>query len=344
MASGLAAYDEFVRGIPKGSPREAYLLYGEEELLVEEALDAVLDASLAGEERQFNLDVLRAGEMDIREILSICTAFPMMAERRVVVLRDTEKLSARELELLAGYLEHPSPSTCLVLIAAKADMRKKPFHSFRKTFPVLECKPLYEDQAARWVESRVRSAGKTITEDAIRLLVAYVGTSLRALDGELAKLVLFVGVRSEIRADDVGAVVGVSREFSIFELQRALGAGDAPGAVSLLERLLDGGESPAFLLVMLTSYFVALWKVQELRRKDAPRAAIAAEIRVNPYFLNEYITGSQRYSGRQIEEALCRLADADAALKGTQAEARQILHTLLARLLSEKSTDSQALA
>jgi DNA polymerase-3 subunit delta len=224
------------------------------------------------------------------------------------------------------------------------DRRKKPFHSIRKTFPVLECKPLYEDQAPRWVETRARTSGKTIDQEAVRLLVAHVGTSLRALDGELAKLVIFAGAREAISADDVAAVVGVSREFSVFELQRVLGTGDTARAVSILEHLLDGGESPTFLLVMLTSYFVALWKVHELRRKEAPRGSIAAEIRVSPYFLQEYLAGAQRFPAPEIEEALCRLAEADAALKTTQADPRQVLHTLLARLLNGKRTNSQAFA
>jgi len=344
MASGLASFDEFVQSLPQGAPQTVYLLHGEEEFLLEQAVEAVLDVALPPAQRQFNFDVLRAGEMDIREILSICASFPMMADRRVVVLRDVDKLNARELELLTVYLEHPSPTTCLLLVASRVDMRKKPFNSLRKAYPVLECKPLYEDQAPRWIEERVRSAGKTIDMDAVRLLVAYVGTSLRALDAEAAKLILFAGTRDAISADDVGSVVGVSREFSVFELQRALGMVDTPRAVSILERLLEGGESPTFLLVMLTSYFVALWKIHELKRKETPRTAIASEIRVNTYFLKEYLAGAQRYTGAEIEEALCLLAEADTALKTTQTDPPQVLHTLLARLLNGKKANSQALA
>ena len=183
---------------------------------------------------------------------------------------------------------------------------------------MLECKPLYENQAPRWVETRAKSAGKTISADAARLLVAYVGTSLRILDGELGKLYLYTRGRDAIATEDVASVVGLSREFSVFELQRALGTADAPRAVSILEHLLDGGENPSFLLVMLTSYFVTLWKLHELKRKDTPPGAIASELRVNPYFLREYLTGAETFTGAEIEEVLCRMAEADAALKSTQ--------------------------
>jgi DNA polymerase-3 subunit delta len=171
-------------------------------------------------------------------------------------------------------------------------------------------------------------------QEAARLLVAHVGTSLRTLDGELSKLVLFVGARDSVSADDVASIVGISRDFSVFELQRALGSGDGARAVSILEHLLDGGENPGFLLVMLTSYFVALWKVHELTRTETARGAIAAEIRVSPYFVQEYLAGARRFSVPAIEDALCSLAEADTALKTTQANPRQILHPLLARLLS----------
>ena len=135
VASGRSAFDEFVQSIPTGAPKEVYLLYGEEDFLVEQALEAVLAATLSPADRQFNLDVVRAGDMDIREVLAMCASFPMMADRRVVVLRDVDSLNARELELLSAYLESPSPTTCLVLIAGSVDMRKKPFHTLRKDIP-----------------------------------------------------------------------------------------------------------------------------------------------------------------------------------------------------------------
>ena len=91
-----------------------YLLHGGEDLLIEEATNAILDAALTRDERGFNLDVLYGGEADARDVVSHASSFPMMAERRVVVVREVDKLA--QAEILANYIERPLPSTCLVLV------------------------------------------------------------------------------------------------------------------------------------------------------------------------------------------------------------------------------------
>ena len=179
MAKDASTSPELFASLARGAVAPVYLLYGEEDLLVEEALDAILQAALEGDGRTFNLDVLRGGETDGRDIVERASSFPMAGGRRVVVVREADRLPAHDCEILAAYVGEPSPSTCLVLVAVKPDMRKKPFATVKRSGGALECKRLYEDKIPPWIVEAVRKGGYRIEPEAAKLLAAYTGTSPR---------------------------------------------------------------------------------------------------------------------------------------------------------------------
>ncbi len=324
---------ELTAALAKGEPASVYLLHGEEDFLVEEALRAILDAAVHPDQRGFNLDTFRGGEEDGRHIAAVASAFPLMADRRGVILREVERCSAKDLEAVGAYLEAPSPTTVFVIVATSADLRKRPYTVARKIGVVVECKPLYGNHIPGWIAARAAASGWEITPEAARVLQAYVGTSLRALDNELEKLYTYLGKKRTIGADEVAEVVGLSREFSIFELQRAIGHRDAGRALEIGEHMLDGGETLTFILVMLTSYFVSLLKVQELKRKGTSDRDISSEIRVTSFFVREYIDAAAGFSQREVENAFCRLARADERMKTSGEDHRQILSSTIVSLV-----------
>lgn len=333
MAKEGTTYEDLLAGLARKQFAPVYLLYGEEDFLAAEALHAIIDAALTPEERGFNLDVMNGGESDTRDILAHASSFPMMAERRVVVVKDADKFSPKELELLANYVEQPSPTTALVLVATKPDMRKKPFPSIKKAGTVVEFKRPYENQIPAWITARVQKQGRQIAPDACKLLSAYVGASLREIQNEIDKLAIYLGDKKSITVDDVAAVVGMSKEFTVFELQKAIGTKDIRRSTEIMERMLDAGESVPFIIVMLTSYFITLWKLADIQRKGGSNSDMASEARVNPYFLKEYLEVLHRYSGGEIERAFGLLAGADEQIKTTSTDPRQVMTSLIVRLI-----------
>jgi DNA polymerase-3 subunit delta len=333
MAGGGLSFDDLDAALRGGTLASLYLFHGEETLLVDEAVQRVVDTAMGDADRAFNLDVLSGSENDARDIVSRASSFPMMSERRVVVVRDVERMDGKGLELLTHFVENPSPTTCLVLVAAKADMRKKPFTTIRKNGVVMEFKALYDNQLPAWIEKRVLRLGKTIAPEAGKLLAAYVGSSLRALDNEIDKLMLFIRDRTSISADDVAAVVGFTREFSVFELQKAVGAKNLPRAVEIMERMIDAGAGLPFVFTMLTSYYATLWKLADLRRRGVAERELAGEAGINPYFVREYLEALRQHGVGEIEQAFSHLAEADEQSKTGSRDPRQIMHLLLIRLI-----------
>ncbi|HTY60047.1 MAG TPA: DNA polymerase III subunit delta, partial [Bacteroidota bacterium] len=241
-----------------GDIAPVYLLYGEEDLLVEEALDAVLNAALPGSDRAFNLDVVSGGDTDGVEIVARASSFPMTGDRRVVVVREADRLSAHDCELLAAYAEEPSASSCLLLVGTKPDMRRKPFAALKKAGRALECKRLYENQVPAWIATEVGRGKRHIEPEAAKLLPAYVGTSLREIRNELEKLYVYIGARKEITSGDVSALVGMSREFTPFELQKAVGRKEISRAMTILQEFLGAGGGVPLVIATMTNYFLTL--------------------------------------------------------------------------------------
>jgi DNA polymerase-3 subunit delta len=303
-----------------------YLFSGAESLLMEEAIQRVVDAAVPENARPFNLDFLSGADDDIRDILARASAFPMMTERRVVVVRDADRFGERALELLAHYIDQPSPTTVLLLAGTKPDLRRRAFAALKKKGLLCPFDELRDYQLPEWIERRVEKRGGTIEGEAARLLATYVGSSLRDIDNELDKLFLYMGERTAITRNDVAAVVGFSREYNVFELQNAIGRRDAGRAVEILERMLEANEPVPLIISSLTNYFAKLWLISDQIRRGTNPQEVAALARIPPYYMKDYLQALERYSPDEIEESFHRLALADQQFKTTGADVKSILH------------------
>jgi DNA polymerase-3 subunit delta len=308
-----------------------YFFHGAEDFLIDEGVRLIVDHALDPSMRSFNLDVLYGGKTDAREVVAHASAFPMMSDRRIVVVREFEKLVVSESskEILSAYIQRPLESTVFVMVALQADLRRKPFTDLRKRAATIECKPLWDNQVHGWIADRIRQMGKTANPEACRLLQAYAGNSLRVLQSELEKLFTYVSDRKTITPEDIAAVVGASKGYTVFDLQNAIGAKDMRTATRILERMLQGGQSPQMIIVMLTRFFTQLWKLHELRRRKAPESEIAGQLGVNPYYVKEYLSFQQRFTESEVELAFRALLEADTVLKTTSRDAKIVLDLVL---------------
>jgi|WetSurMetagenome_2_1015567.scaffolds.fasta_scaffold81713_2 DNA polymerase III subunit delta len=330
MAREGPTLDDLRQALKQKTFSPVYLFHGEEDLLAEEATAMVIAAALSPEERGFNLDILYGAEADARDIASHASSFPMMAARRVVVVRELDRLPNKE--LLSGYLEHPSETTCLILQTVKADFRKKPYTVAKRNGMAIEFKPLYDSQIPAWITTQVTAQGRTIDQDAARMLATYVGQSLREIRNEIEKLLLYAGERKEIHLDDVQAVVGASREYNIFELQRAVGSRQVARAVTIIDRMLEAGEAPVWIVMMLTRFFSILWRVHEMRRRGVPAQDQAAEAGLAPFQMREFTEAAVHHDPADVERSFSALIDADEQLKSTATDPRLVMEVLVVLL------------
>lgn len=333
MAKEGPTLDDLLAALAQRQFSPVYLFYGEEDFLIEEATDAVIEAALTTQERGFNLDKMYGAEADPRDVISHASSFPMMSERRVVVVREVEKLA--QPELLADYIENPLASTCLVLTSSKPDFRRKPFVTAKKHAFVLECKPLWDNQIPSWVARRVKKSGREISPEAASLLPAYLGSSLRDIVNALEKVYLYTGDRKMISADDVTAVVGVSREFGVFELQWAIGMKETQKATDILHHMLEQGEQPVLIVAVLTRFFQTLWKLLDVRRRGVQGNQQYAQAGIFSY-AEKYSQAAGRFTMEEIEDAFIALAELDEQLKTSAGGPHLLLQAFIVRATTRR--------
>lgn len=327
---------EVFEHIASHSVQSLYLFFGEEDFLIDECVEALISALVPQEMRAFNVDVVDAEKVTAKDLLSLASAYPMMNERRVVVVRDFGKLTSTEKgrEILSSYISQPPETTCFIMVCGKKpDFRMKPYGDLKRRNLVYEFPRLYENQVPSWIETRCKQAGKYIDAEAIQLLVSIVGSSLRSLHNELEKVFTFIGEKERITENDISKVVGFVKGTTIFDLQNALGKQDAANAFNILHRMLDAGESPQGMIVMLTRYLFTLMKVKELRLAGKTDGELATELKVPQFFLKDYTTPAERLSFCELERSLVHLRDADLQLKTSAADASHVMEMLVYSLL-----------
>jgi DNA polymerase-3 subunit delta len=308
-----------------------YLFCGEEDFLIDEIVDILMEEALDESTRSFNLDVLYGSDVDAKNIVSIASSFPMMSERRIVVVREFDKTSNKD--ILTSYVEHPSPSTSLALISSRPDFRQKIYKSLKEHATVGEFKQLYENEIPQWINKRIRVMGKSANMEACQLIQNYVGRSLREIQNEIEKMFIYVGEKKILDVEDVHRVVGLSRQHNIFELQNALGAQNIGRALEILQNLLQSGESPVGMIVMLTRYFQKLWLAQELLAKNIAEGQIASALGTSPFFAKEYVAAARKFPTNRLTQCFAALLEADEMLKSSRMENSIIMTLLIHKLV-----------
>lgn len=304
----------------RGQVAPAFLLLGEEVLLRDAFLSRLLSALLPPGMKTLNLDILRGNETVAADIATRCCTVPAFSPRRVVLLKEAERLRPEVWEAILAYLESPSPSTCLICVADKLDRGNRGLQRIHETGKVLSfTAPRTEEERHRWCQGwmreRARQQGKLLTPEAEMLLLTLQGPDLLRLTQELDKLCLFVGDRQQIDLQAVGDLVGRGRVQGIFELTRAVSRRDLEGALSCLRHLLERGEEPLGILGMLARQVRLLLRAKELLAESRPPAEISRLLGVPRPFLSEILEGAKVSSVDRLEQGLVRLLALDRALK-----------------------------
>jgi DNA polymerase-3 subunit delta len=254
-------YGTFTKAIEAGKFAPAYYFLGAENVLKDEATAAILDKVLDPGLRDFNLDIRSAQQLEPEDVLSLCTTLPMMAERRVVVVKDVEawKRKTRGKKAVLQYLEKPIPETVLVLVQGPGSEAKddKPDVDLAKHTYTVAFAELTVEEATRWVDREAKAMGIAFAPGAEQHLLKTVGTDLGALRSELQKL---YGLASEgpVTLQRLGDLVGVRYGETPYDWRNAVMLGDTATALRLTPVVLSQtGVSGVRLAQLLGTALVA---------------------------------------------------------------------------------------
>jgi DNA polymerase III delta subunit len=333
-------YAAFLRSAERGPLPLAALLHGADAQLLEDALAAVAralfrDPALAVLDR----DLFDGREVAMETVVNAALTLPVQAPARLVVVRHSQALPARGAEALGRYLATPNPSACLLLLADEAlgpSRERKAPHWLLGVVPaalVVELAARRGRALEEWLRQRALAEGLTVSEEAARLLVQWVGEDSAALLGEARKAALAGGADNwTVGVNEVTAVVGEHRVSAIFELTRAIERREVGLALRTLERLLVS-EDPIFVLAALTRDVRTAWMVREWRARGQSVDQIARALRRPPGAVEAVVAAAMVQAPRALTGKLVRCWQVEWRLKsGGPAEAE--LAALVAELAS----------
>jgi DNA polymerase-3 subunit delta len=319
--------------VEQGRRQPFYLLHGEEDFERDEACAWLIERLAPSQARDFNLDAFRGEGISAPAFLGVYAAYPVLADHRLVVLREADRLTAEACKALEVVTDHPVESTTLVVVGEKVDLRRRFFRDLTAKGLATEFRVPYENQVTAWLERHARRHGLILDGDAADLLRSCIGGHLRELAGEVTKLGLLAGEGRRITRKVVETGTGGSRLAGIFELTDALGGRQGARALALTRQLLAQGEEPARIMAMVLRHFRLLSQARELLDQGLPRQAMATELGVSPHFLSSYLDQARAYPIPGLAQALSALLQADSRMKsmGRRQDAL-VLELLVARL------------
>lgn len=311
-----------------------YYFYGEEDMLIEETLGLLIKSALDESTKSFNLDIVGGERVDAKEIVSLASAFPMVSKWRVVIVKNLSLVEKPE--LLVPIIENPVASTVLVIIGDRLDMRLKFSKAIQNNGVVTEFRQLPEKDISAWISRRISERGKSADLDTCQVVQSFVGQSLREIQNEIDKLFIYVGDKPRIEKDDVTAVVGLSKRYNIFELQRAIGSKNIVEALEICERMIESGEYPVAMIAMLTKYFGNLWIIRDFIDGKMSRDELIKGLGISPkqlWFLDDEIRRARAFSTLEIEKAFSILLETDEKLKSSDANPKLLFTLMLYNLI-----------
>ncbi len=295
--------------------KQVYLIWGKEDLLLEEAVGRLRDRLAAVADLTYNMHSFDGENADVSEILVALNTLPLMSERKLVVVKRTDRLGSDALGVLAEYCADPAPYACLVLVADKVDRRWRIFKAVEKLGGLHEYAAPSHGQYPAKVVSMFGARGKRIGADAAELLVDAVGRDLRRLAVEVEKACAFVGDRDTLSRDDIESVMSLTAPTSVWEYLEALGARDARGALRMLSSLLAEGESVFAVWALSVKQVRQMIAASALAGRGEGRAELMREVGMADWQARRLEGQAARFAAHELERALVEAAATEAEMK-----------------------------
>ncbi|MFL9843385.1 DNA polymerase III subunit delta [Flavobacterium rhizosphaerae] len=322
-----------VNDIKGGNIKPLYFFMGEEPYYIDKLTEYIENNLLPEEDRGFNQMVLYGKDVSMDEVIGNAKRYPMMAERQLIIVKEAQEL-ARQIDKLEHYAENPQPTTVLVFAYKykTLDKRKKVTKLINKTGVVFESKKLYENQVGDWIKRVLSGKGYSIEPKAAAMLVEFLGNDLGRISKELDKLSIILPQGSTITPKLIEDNIGISKDYNVFELRKAIGERDQLKAYKIADYFSQNPkDNPLVMTIgLLFGFFSQLLQYHGIKDKSPGNAAKV--LKVNPFFLKDYDIALRNYPMKKVSAIVAALRDTDVKSKGVGANSLSH-HDLLKEIL-----------
>ena len=297
-----------------------YFFHGEEAYYIDAAVKALENDVLTEDEKAFNQTVVYGKDTNYNEILSLAKQYPMMGDKQLIIVKEAQdlKFNDEETKILEKYVENPVESTILVFAHKhkKVDSRKKVFKTLDKAKMLFHSEPVKDYNLAKWIDDEAKNLQIKLAPGISQLLADYLGNDLSRIANELNKMKLVLKDGEVLDGKLVETHIGISKEFNVFELQKALGKKDANTAFKIAYYM---GKNPKTNPIVMTignlyNFFSNVVLYHTVSHQSPP--TIASELGINPYFVKDYAEAARLYPLKFATRIISVLREIDLKSKG----------------------------
>jgi len=325
-----------IKSIKERNFERIYFLHGEEPFYIDLITNAIIEYALEENEKDFNQSIFYGKDSDVQAIIADAKGFPMMASRRVVIIKEAQDL--KKIEELESYFNNASDQTVFVVNYKykKFDSRKKVFKAASKNGIVFQSAKIPEYKLLDWINMFVKEKGFAIKPKAAMLLMEFLGNDLSKISKELEKLEILIEKGTTINEKHIEENIGISKDYNSFELVNAIGIRDVTKANKIVDYFNHNPKATPLIVVIsnLFNHFQKLMKIHFLENKS--REGLASVLRVPPFVVGELQKSARIYNPKKIAANIAILHEYDLKAKGignASAKDGELLKEMIYRLM-----------
>jgi len=312
------SFDHLMNDLKNKIYHPVYFFHGDEPFFIDILSDYIEDHVLSDQEKEFNQTIVYGKDCDVTTIVSYARRFPMMANYQVLIVKEAQALE--KIETFQPYMENPQPSTILVLCYKyiKFDKRKTLYKTIEKTGIAFESTRIYENKIPDWINDHLRQRNFTIRPKAAELLTEFLGNDLGKIVNEIQKLLINLPPGSEVTEELIEKNIGISKDFNVFELQKALSKNDIVKANRIILYFAANlRENPLVKVIpILSSFFSKILTYHYLT--DKSRNSAASALGINPFFVADFQQAARTFPVGRTVQVISLLREYDMKSKGVE--------------------------
>ena len=311
-------YQRILKTIKDRDLKPVYFLSGPEAYFIDIISNYIEKNVLDEGEKAFNQTVVYGKDLEWDNLVETLKRFPMMASHQVVILKEAQSVNHLK-DKLTEYLQNPVDTSILVVCYKYKTTTDKKFVSLLQSKGIyFVSKELREDKVPGWIVEYLRRHGFKITQKASYLLTEYLGNDLTKIANELEKLTLILEQGAEVNTQIIEENIGISKDYNAFELVNALAFKNQVKAYRIVNYFATNSKQHPLPLTIgsLFNYFSKVLGYHYLKDKN-PKVA-ASELRIPPFFVQDYITGARNYSAAKCTHIIRDIRECDNKSKGIE--------------------------
>ncbi|HEX9250906.1 MAG TPA: DNA polymerase III subunit delta [Ignavibacteriaceae bacterium] len=315
-----------------------YYLFGEDTYSVELTFEAIEKAVQPFITSDFDKEVLYGENQSFAGIIGLASTFPFGSEKKLIIVKQAEKLKEKkEKKEIVSYFESPTDFTVLVFLheGTITNPASEPYKTLAAQGFLFEAKELKGKSLIDWLISTVEKNGKTISYDNAQLLTDISGENRNTLESQLEKIFIYIGDNKEITIESIRGLSTSLKQYTIFDLQNALGKKNKSSALKVAFNLLKNGMEPIQIIAMLNKYFTSLARLTELTAANTNEFQVARIMSTHPFYLKDYHAARRMYSDKQLTTAFSALLKADLSIKTTSLDDYTLISLLIAEIIPD---------